>query len=200
MKTYEVNGVVRTEIGKKATSKLRAEENIPCVMYGGEKVVHFSASEGDFRKLIFTPNVYLIKINIDGAVYDAVIQEIQFHPVTDKVLHIDFLQISEDKDVKIEIPVILNGLAEGVKAGGKLQLLKRRLKVKALAKDLPDTLDVNVEQIKLGATIKVGELAFDNITLLDHPSSVIAAVKLTRAAKGAKGEGEEGEEEVASAE
>lgn len=185
MQTIEIKGTVRTEIGKKSTNALRSEGKVPCVLYGGEENIHFSASENEFRKVIFTPNVYIIKLNIDGKIYEAILQDTQYHPVKDNLLHADFLAVKEDKPVVIEIPVELTGFAEGVKAGGKLQLEKRKLKVRALAKDLPDTLSIDITNLGLGKTIQVGALSYDNLELLNAKNAVVVAVKLTRAARAA---------------
>ena len=186
MKSIEIKGELRTATGKKDSKKLRKEEKVPCVLYGGEKNIHFAVSAKELKKLVFTPHVYLVDIDIKGDKHKAIIQDIQFHPVTDEVIHIDFYEIFEDKKVTINIPVELYGLAEGVKAGGKLQILNRKLKVRALYKDLPDTLKINVENIGLGKNIKVGEVSFDNLEMLNAENMVIATVKLTRAAKGAQ--------------
>ncbi|MEN8119899.1 MAG: 50S ribosomal protein L25/general stress protein Ctc [Bacteroidota bacterium] len=194
MKSIEIKGELRKSTGKKESKKLRSEEKIPCVLYGGKENVHFAVLEKELKKLVFTPNVYLVDLDLDGKKHKAIMKDLQFHPVTDRVIHIDFLEIFEDKEVVISIPVELQGLAEGVQAGGKLQVINRKLKVKALLKDLPDTLQINVEKVALGKNVKVGELAFDNLELLDAPNSVIATVKLTRAAKGMAGEEEDVEE------
>ncbi|MBR8534808.1 50S ribosomal protein L25/general stress protein Ctc [Carboxylicivirga sediminis] len=185
MQTIEIKGTVRTELGKKSTKALRAEGKVPCVIYGGEQNVHFTAPEAEFRKVIYTPNVYIINVNVDGTVYPTILQDTQFHPVKEQMLHADFLLVKEDKPVVIEIPVKLEGFAEGVKAGGKLQLEKRKLKVKALAKDLPDTLNINIDSLGLGKTMQVGQLNFDNLELLNAKNAVVVAVRLTRAARAA---------------
>ena len=185
MQTIEINGTVRADLGKKATKALRAEGKVPCVIYGGDENIHFTASEAEFRKIIYTPNVYIITINVDGKAYPTILQDSQFHPVKEQLLHADFLLVKEDKPVVIEVPVKLNGFAEGVRAGGKLQLEKRKLKVRALAKDLPDTLDINIDNIGLGKTVQVGELSFDNVELLNAKNAVVVAVRLTRAARAA---------------
>lgn len=185
MQTIEIKGTVRTELGKKSTKALRAEGNVPCVIYGGEEVVHFTAPEAEFRKIIYTPNVYIINVNVDGKTYPTILQDEQFHPVKEQLLHADFLQIKEDKPVTIEIPVTLEGFAEGVKAGGKLQLEMRKLKVKALSKYLPDTLNININNLDIGKTMQVGQLSFDNIELLNAKNAVVVAVRLTRAARAA---------------
>ncbi len=185
MQTIEIKGTVRTELGKKSTKALRAEGSVPCVIYGGEQNIHFTAPEAEFRKIIYTPNVYIINVNVDGTVYPTILQDTQFHPVKEQILHADFLAVKEDKPVVIEIPVKLEGFAEGVKAGGKLQLEKRKLKVKALAKNLPDELTINIDSLGLGKTMQVGQLSYDNLELLNAKNAVVVAVRLTRAARAA---------------
>ena len=189
---------LRQDLGKKATKALRKNNEVPCVLYGGGENIHFYAAENDFRKIIFTPNVYLVNLDLEGKEYKAILKDAQYHPVKDNLLHLDFLQIFDEKAVTIGVPVQLNGLAAGVLAGGKMQLIKRKLTVKALIPNLPSRLDINVDNVVLGGNIKVGELSFDDLELLDPKSDVILTVKLTRAAKGASeeegGEGTEGTE------
>lgn len=195
MKSIELKGEVRKSIGKKDSKKLRREEKTPCVLYGGKENIHFAVEKQNLKKLVYTPNVYLVDLAIDGANRKAILKDIQFHPVSEEILHIDFLEIFDDKPVEIDIPVSLIGLAAGVQTGGKLQTLNRKLKVKALPKDLPDTLEIDIAGLELGKSIKVGEVSFENIELLNSKNSVIASVKLTRAAKGMASEDEEGGEE-----
>ena len=191
MQTIEIKGTVRTELGKKSTKALRSEGKVPCVIYGGETNIHFTASEAEFRKIIYTPNVYIVNVNVEGTVYPTILQDTQFHPVKEQLLHADFLLVKEEKPVVIEIPVKLDGFAEGVRAGGKLQLEKRKLKVRALAKDLPDTLDINIDNLGLGKTMQVGQLSFENLELLNAKNAVVVAVRLTRAARAAAQEAAE---------
>lgn len=203
MKTIEIKGTARKELGKKATRELRKKQHVPCVIYGGEEIIHFSAHENDFRHIVYTPNVYIINVDVEGKKLKAVMQDLQFHPVSDKIEHIDFYEVTDDKPLNIKIPVKLNGLAAGVQAGGKLYLLARYLKVKGLSKDLPDQLDVDVTKLELGKVIKVGELSFDNLQILENKGAVVAAVKLTRSSVSAgagEEEGEEGAEGEAAAE
>lgn len=201
MKTFEISGSSRTEIGKKVTKALRAESKVPCVLYGGEKNHHFVLTESDLHHLIYTPNVYIVDLTIDDQKVKAIIQDIQFHPVTDKVLHMDFYQVYDEKPVTIEIPVKLHGLADGVREGGKLSLRLRKIKVKALISALPDELNIDITDLKLGNTIKIADLAFDGLELLNAKNAVICSVNLTRAAIGlAAAEGEEEAEEGAEAE
>jgi len=190
MKNFELTGSKREGTGKKAAKAFRKEGLVPCVLYGGEEVVHFTVTKDGIRKLIYTPNVYLVDLTIDGKACKAILKDSQYHPVSDELLHADFLQIFEDKPIIMEVPVILNGLAEGVKAGGKLSLEMRKLKVRSLYKNLPDILNVSVENLGLGKTIQVGALSFDNLELLNAKDNVVAAVKLTRAARGAAAKGQ----------
>lgn len=194
METIEIKGTVREQVGKKFTKQLRKELQVPCELYGGEENIHFYAHENDFSSLIYTPNVYIVKIKIKRKVYKAIIQDIQFHPVTDKILHIDFLQVADDKKINIAIPVKLHGLAQGVKQGGNLQLLRRKILVRGVVKDLPDVLNINVENLGLGKTIQIGELSFDKLELLEPKNTVVVSVKVSRISV------EEVEEEVAEAE
>lgn len=183
MKTYELKAQVREDLGKRANKALRKQELIPAVIYGPEKNTNLTLNVIDVRNMIYTPDIYIIDLNIDGEVRKCIIQELQFHPVTDNVLHIDFLEVFDDKPIVIEVPVSLDGLAAGVRAGGKLSMEMRKLKVKALYKDIPDRLHIDVTKLKLGKTIQVGELSFENIELLNAKKAVVAAVRLTRAAR-----------------
>ena len=187
MKTFELKGKVRENVGKKAAKAARNSESVPCVLYGGENNVHFTATNSDLRKLIYTPEVFLISLDVDGKKVTAIMKDLQFHPLTDKVLHIDFLQVHENKPVVIEIPVKLHGLAEGVKAGGKLSLEMRKLKVKALYTQIPEHIDIDVSALGLGKSIQVGAVQelVGNLELLNAKNAVVAQVKLTRAARAA---------------
>jgi large subunit ribosomal protein L25 len=186
MKTFDIKGTERKNVGKKSTKELRRNQMVPCVLYGGEKNIHFAVEEKAFQYLVYTPNVYIVNLDIDGKKYQAVMQDLQFHPVSDTIEHIDFLEIADDRKVNIAIPVKLNGLAEGVKQGGKLMLKLRKLKVRGLPKDFPDTLDIDVTSLVLGKSIKVGELNFKNLDLLDAKNAVVVSVKLTRSAISSK--------------
>lgn len=186
MKTFELKGTVRTEIGKKASKAIRVAGSVPCELYGVGENIHFTCTNSDLRKLIYTPEIYVVNLNIDGKEFKAVMREIQFHPVTDKVLHIDFYQVNEEKPVVMEVPVKLEGLAAGVRAGGKLSLEMRKLRVKAIYTNIPEVLVINVESLELGKTIQVRALEFENMEILNAPNAVVCAVKLTRAARGAQ--------------
>lgn len=186
MKTLSVAGSKRTDLGKKATKALRVNEQIPCVLYknGGENI-HFAVTQSAVRPLIYTPHVYIVELNIDGEKVMAIKQDIQFHPVSDEILHIDFLPVSEDKPVVMDIPVVTSGLAVGVSQGGRLMVEMRYLKVRGIYTNLPDTLNIDVTELELGKTIQVKALSFDNIEILNSPNAVVTAVKLTRAARAA---------------
>jgi large subunit ribosomal protein L25 len=185
MKTFELKGSLRESTGKKAAKAYRKEALIPCVLYGGEATVHFNVAKDSVRKLIYTPEVLIVDLTIDGANSKAIVKDLQFHPVSDEILHIDFLQIFENKPVTVQIPVSLEGLADGVRAGGKLSQELRKLKVKGIYTDFPEKLSVNVEKLGLGKVIQVGDLQFDKLEILNAKDNVVAAVKLTRAARGA---------------
>ena len=193
MKSIEIVGSLRTETGKKATHSLRKNNSVPCVLYGMQKdengnqvATHFTVTVDGLRKLVYTPHIYVVDLNIDGKVVNAIMKDIQFHPVTDAILHVDFLQINEENPIVMEVPVQMEGLAEGVKAGGKLALQVRKLKVKALYNVIPERLIVDVTSLGLGKTIKVGELNYEGLQLLNAKEAVVCAVKLTRAARGAQ--------------
>ena len=193
MKSIEIKGSLRTETGKKAAHSLRQNNGVPCVLYGMQKdengnqvATHFTVTVDGLRKLVYTPHIYVVDLNIDGKIVNAIMKDIQFHPVTDAILHVDFLQINEENPIVMEVPVQLECLAEGVKAGGKLALQTRKLKVKALYNLIPERLVVNVTNLGLGKTIKVGELNYEGLTLLNAKEAVVCAVKLTRAARGAQ--------------
>ncbi len=186
MKSIELKGSLRTETGKKISKKLRNEEQVPAILYGGEAPVVFSVVAKDLKPIIYTPNVFVIKLDVNGTVYNAILKDIQFHPVSDTIIHVDFQQIFDDKKVTIALPVVLTGVAEGARQGGKLMLVTRKLRANGLVKDMPDTLDVDVTDLGLGKTRLVGDLKFENFQIVDPKSTVVAAVKLTRAARGAQ--------------
>ncbi|MDR0973810.1 MAG: 50S ribosomal protein L25/general stress protein Ctc [Prevotellaceae bacterium] len=190
MKSFDLKGTART-IAERSSAQARALKamrragDVPCVLYGGKENVHFTVTAESLRKLVYSPDIFVINLDIDGHVCKAIVQDLQFHPVKDNVLHVDFLEIVDGKPIVIEVPVQLNGLAEGVKAGGKLALQIRKLKVKAMYDRVPEHLDIDVTPLGLGKTIKVGELSYDGIELLNAKDAVVCAVQLTRAARGA---------------
>lgn len=185
MKTFELKGTVRTGFGKKASKAERVSENVPCVLYGGKENVHFTTTVSDIRKLVYSPEVFIVNLDIDGKKTKSIMKALQFHPVTDKVLHIDFLEVFDDKAVTVEIPVKLEGLAEGVKAGGKLALEMRKLKVKGFYAEIPENIVIDVTSLGLGKSIQVAKVSVPKLEILNAKNAVVAQVKLTRAARGA---------------
>lgn len=204
MKSLKITGQKRESLGKKEAKKLRGQELVPGVLYGKDEVIHLAVPFADLRTFVYTPNVYLIDLEIDGEVHKAMIQDVQWHPVEEQILHIDFLKIEEDKPVKIGVPVKLVGMAKGTKAGGKLKVNMRKLRVKTLAADLPDAIEVDITKLGIGDSIKVGQLKRENLEFLDNKSNLIVGIVSTRLAKSAmtlpedeEEEGEEGGEEGA---
>ena len=185
MQTYNLTAVVRTDLGKKATKALRAEGKIPVVLNDGAEAIHLTVSNEAVRKLVYTPDVYVIDLEVEGKHCMAILKDIQFHPVKDNILHMDLLKVTEDKPVVIEIPVKLEGHAEGVKAGGKLSLSMKKVKVLAPYTQIPERVVVNVDSLGLGKSLAVGDLHFENFKLVNAKNAVICAVQLTRAARGA---------------
>lgn len=181
MKSIAMFGTVRPAIGKSATKKLRNQGQVPCVLYGGSEHIHFSMYEPDFKLLVYTPNAYQVKLDIDGKVYRAILKDIQFHPVNDSIIHADFLEIHDDKPVVMNIPVKIVGNSVGVRAGGKLVVKAKKLRVKALPSKLPDFIEVNIENLEIGKSIKVGDLKPESYELLDSPNNPVVSVNTTRA-------------------
>ena len=197
MKEITLNAQTRTEYGKKASRDLRRAGQIPAVFYGVEKdenglpvAKSIKISEKELAKLLYTPNVYIVNLVVDGTPVKAILKDLQCDFVTDRPVHVDFYQITEDKPVVFEIPVKLNGLAEGVRAGGKLALNVRKLAVKALYTQFPDTLDIDVTNLALGKTMKVGELSYEGLEIITSKEVVVCAVRMTRAARAAAAEAE----------
>ena len=184
MKNLQLNGTLRPEFGKKAAKEIRKVNNVPCVLYGGEEVVHFQLLETETRGLIYTPDVFTVELNIEGKTYMSILKDSQFHPVKDNVLHLDFLQIFEEKPILMEVPVRLSGLAQGVKDGGKLSQELRKLKVKGLYKNIPEFLNIDVTKLGLGKTMQVGSLNFEGFDIVTSKQAIVCAVKLTRVARG----------------
>jgi large subunit ribosomal protein L25 len=181
MKSIEIKGTKR-EVGRKTSQKIRKENQVPCNLYGGIENINFQVPELTLQKIIYTPEVFLIKLDIEGNQYNAIMQDIQFHPVTDKPLHVDFLHVTEDKKIIIEIPVKIVGDSVGVKQGGKLQLKKRKLRIKALIKDIPEFIEIDITNLAIGKSIKIEDLKLNNIELLHPQNDVVCSVKVTRAA------------------
>jgi len=192
MKSITINGSQRESVGKKATKALRNAGQVPCVLYGGDKPVHFSAKELAFSKLVYTPNAHTVVVKLDnGETLNAVLQDIQFHPVTDRILHIDFYQLFDDKEIALNIPVNLVGNSRGVKNGGVLRRNNRKLRIKALPANLPDFIEIDIEPLKIGDKVAVGDLPSENYTFLHNDNTVVCQVRTSRVAI------EEEEEETA---
>ena len=192
MKQISINGTARTELGKKAAKAIRNSGNVPCVLYGEKKdangqpeAIHFSVSEKEINKLIYTPHIYLVDINIDGEDHKGILKEVQFHPVKDNVIHVDFLEVHAEKPIVMGVPIAPQGLAEGVRAGGRLITMVRKLNVKALYSAIPEKLNIDVTALQLGKSIKVGDLHFENLELVTPKEVIVCTVKMTRAAMGA---------------
>jgi len=205
MKSITIKGSQRESVGKKATKALRNAGMVPCVVYGGEKPLHFSAHELAFRDLVYTAAAHTVKVDLGEGKLKAIMQDIQFHPVTDKILHIDFYQLFDDKEVTMDIPVRLEGNSPGVRNGGRLLFRKRKLAIKALPDKLPDFFDVDISKLKIGENITVASLLNDDFTILHPDSTTVVQVKMARAAVAVDEdedelEGEEGEEGAATAE
>lgn len=197
MKSITIKGSQRESVGKVSTKALRNAGKVPCVLYGGDKPLHFSADELAFRHLVYTPNAHTAVIELeDGQKLKAVLQDIQFHPVTDKILHIDFYQLFKDKPVTINIPIRLEGNSPGVRNGGRLLFRKRKLSIKALPDLLPDFITIDISNLRIGGTIAVETLLSDDYTILHPDSTAVVQVKASRTSV----DDEEEEEETEGAE
>ncbi|GAL66475.1 50S ribosomal protein L25/general stress protein Ctc [Jejuia pallidilutea] len=183
MKSITINGSQRESVGKKATKALRNAGQVPCVLYGGDKPVHFSAPELAFSKLVYTPNAHTVVIELDnGVTFNAVLQDLQFHPVTDRILHVDFYQLFEDKEIALNIPVNLVGNSRGVKNGGVLRRNNRKLRIKALPANLPDFIEIDITPLKIGDKVAVGDLPKEGYTFLHSDNTVVCQIKTARTA------------------
>lgn len=190
MKSFELNGTARTIAERsseqtKALKAMRRNSMIPCVLYGGEKNVNFSIKSADVRKLVYSPDIHYVNLNIDGEAHTAIIRELQFHPVKDTILHIDFLEINDQKPIVMEVPLKLEGLAVGVKAGGKMRQLMRTLRVKAIYTNIPESLTVDVTDMGLGKARKIADLSYENLELINPKTAVVCMVAATRQSKDA---------------
>ena len=192
MKEINVNGQKRTDTGKKASKLLRKEGLVPCNLYGEKKgengqpeALAFAIPMSELRKAIYTPHVYVMNITIDGALHVAIVKELQFHPTTDALLHADFYEVNATKPITVGIPVKLNGLAQGVRDGGRISLSIRKINVTAPYKNIPEVLDIDVTNLQLGKSIKVGELKFDGLDIATSPEVVVCSVRATRASRSA---------------
>jgi large subunit ribosomal protein L25 len=195
MKSITITGSQRESVGKAATKALRNAGKVPCVLYGGDKPLHFSADEVSFKNLVYTANVYTATIELEGTKYHAILQDIQFHPVTDKILHVDFYQLFDDKMVTMEIPVRLVGTSPGVINGGSLSFAKRKLSVRALPADLPDFINADISKLKIGMKVVVSDVEDEKFSILHPENTVVVQVRTARSAVMPEDEEEDGEED-----
>jgi len=198
MKTLELNGSKRANLGKKDSTKLRKDGFVPAVVYGGENELHIQIDERDLNKVIYTADTFNVLLNVDGETYSTVLQDAQFDALTDKPTHIDFLLVSEDKPVTVSMTVNLTGSSIGVRNGGKLRKPMRKLKLKGALSAIPDSVEIDITNLRIGRSIKVADISFDGVELLDPASNVIAAVKTARGV--VEEDEEEGEAEEAATE
>ena len=182
MKSISIKGQERESVGKVATKAARNAGLVPCVVYGGEQPVHFTAEEKAFKSLVYTPNVHTVAVDLAGKTIDCVLQDIQFDPVSDRILHIDFYQLHADKEITMEVPVKVVGNSKGVMAGGVLRLNQRKLKVRALPANLPDFVEADVTELEMGNKLYVTKIPTDNFKLLHPDNTVVAQVRISRAA------------------
>lgn len=180
MKSFAITGTRRAEISKQNVRLLRKEGNVVCVLYGGKELIHFSAPALAFKNLVYSPEVYTVDVTIDGATHKAVMRDLQFHPINDRLLHLDFQEITDDKPVTLQIPVKITGSAVGVRAGGTLHAKMRMLTVKALPSKLPENMTIKVDDMNIGDSVHVRDMKADGVEFLDLPNKIIVAVKVTR--------------------
>lgn len=195
MKSISIKGQKRESVGKSVTKAVRNAGLVPCVIYGGDKPVHFTAEEKAFRNLVYTPNVHTVAVDLGDQKVDTILQDIQFHPVTDRILHIDFYQLNQDKEITMDVPVKVTGSAKGVLAGGVLRLNQRKLKVRALPANLPDFVQINVSDLDMGNKLYVTQIETDNFKLLHAENTVVAQVRMSRAAMKAAQDAAKAEKE-----
>ena len=193
MKSITIKGSQRESVGKSATKALRNAGQVPCVIYGGDQVLHFSADEKQFKDLVYTPNVYTAKIELNSKTYEVVLQDIQFHPIHDKILHVDFYELHADKEISMNIPVNLTGNPVGVIAGGALRQNLRKLKIKAIPANLPDTIEADISELEIGNKLYVSKLRNNQYQILHNDNTVVAQVRMSRNAAKATTEEEEAE-------
>lgn len=201
MKTIALKGDLRTDLGKRATKALRAEGKVPCVLYGQGENINFTVFESDFQNLVYTPNSYLVRLDVDGRLFMCKVQDLQFHPVSEAIIHCDFYNLDVDDKIKVQVPIRVKGTSPGVREGGKLNVKMRKLNVLGYIKDLPDFIEVDVDTLELGKNIRVREIEMGELIPLDTLENSVVSVNITRASKSAEGleleEGEEGAEEGA---
>lgn len=192
METVAISGNVRTDLGKKATKALRVDGQVPCVIYGGDKVVHFSSIPKAFKPLIYTPDFKLAEITIDGETFKCILKDAQFHPVTDEIVHLDFLQLVPDKSVKVNIPVGFKGVSPGVKAGGKLIQKLRTIKIKTTPEKIVNKLFVDISEVVLGSSVRVRDVEInEGMEVLNPGATPVASVEVPRALRSAEAEAED---------
>jgi len=196
MKTVEIIGYKRANLGKSESKKLREEGNVPCVIYGGNEQIHFFSPAILFRDLVYSPEAHFVKLNVEGDVYNAILQDVQFHPVSENIMHADFLQLFDDKKVKMEIPVNFVGQSPGVAKGGTLIAKKRVLKIMALPNTMPDSIDVDLSELDFGKAVKVETVNEDSFQILESKIASIAVVEIPRALRSQMNEDYEEEEEA----
>lgn len=188
MKSVKIEGQSRSEHGKTATRRLRSEGNVPCVIYGGKETIHFSAPVMAFRSLVYTPEFQLAEITVDGKTYTTIMKDLQFDVLTDELAHVDFLELVDDKKVIANLPLKFVGQPEGVKAGGRLEVKVKNLKVRTLPKFLKEHIDVNIESLQLNGNVRVEDVVAENMEIMNSPRIPIASVVMTRALKQAETE------------
>ena len=198
MKTLEIKGTLRENTGKMYSKQLRRAGNVPCVLYGGEENVHFYTLQKDFKNLVYSTDAHLVKLTIGDKHLEAVVQDIQFHPVRDEIIHIDFVQVSKDKPVTVNLPIQLTGSSIGLKNGGKLRQRRRHMKVSGLVDNIPEHLEIDMTEVDIGEFLKVGDLDYENLEILDPPRAMVVGVVSSRlVAKGLRESIEEVEAEEA---
>jgi large subunit ribosomal protein L25 len=201
MKNVSLSGSSRENVGKKDAKALRAVERVPCVLYGGENQIHFSVDYVELSKIVFTGDVFQIDLDLDGVKVPSVIKEVQFHPVSDKVIHVDFIELLEDKSIKIKLPVHVSGLAIGVKNGGRLMIPYRKLTIKGRPSALPDDIEIDISKLRIGEKIRVSEIKLEGAKILEPQDTVVVLIKTARnIIEEEEEEGEEGEEGTEGAE
>ena len=184
MKIVEIIGYKRANLGKTESKRLRGESFVPCVVYGGKEQIHFSAPMILFRDVVYTPEARFVELNIEGEIKKAILKDIQFHPVSEVILHADFLELFEDKPIKMSIPVVTQGIAPGIQTGGRLIMKTPKIMIKSLPKDMPESINVDISKLELGKTIKVGDLAPQEYEVLTNQLVSICSVDVPRAMKG----------------
>ena len=180
MKTITLSGSQRTKIGKLGNKNLRRTGKVPCVLYGGKENLHFETIEKDFKNIVYTPDIHLVKLEVGGTHKDAILKDIQFHPVTDSILHVDFLEVFPDKPVVMDIPVRFVGTSIGVREGGQMLKKLNKIRLQGIISKIPDTIEINIEALKIGDLVKIADLKYDGVSFLHDPAVTIVSIKKTR--------------------